>query len=456
MSVKKDLVVTKFGGTSLSSAEQLHKVKSIITADPRRKVVVASAPGKRHPGDTKITDKLIDCFHYKEQSRTQPDADECFNRTFREIESRYTSIAWGLDQALGFDLSQELTDVKAQISDGCTLDHAMSQGEYLMAKIMAPFLGFELVNAKDLIFFDSRGEIDEARTAYAFNRLSDLLSSGAVKGFAISGFYGSMPNGSIKVFSRGGSDISGAIVAYFFGAILYENWTDVPGVAFVNPRILKEARVIKFLSFRELRDMSWGGATVIHPDAVKPARIAGIPINIRDTNNPELEGTWILPDTDQRISERSPGIIGMAVKTGFLEINLNMDGMNETVGFLQTVLGFLAYSNISVEHVPTGVDDASIIVEATQVGHKIEEIIQKIKKAYPECEVKIEEGIAILTVVGKNMKDTPGILGEIVVRLGAANVSIKTVNQGASETTISFGIRERDVAAAVRVICNHF
>ncbi|MCX6799746.1 MAG: aspartate kinase [Candidatus Falkowbacteria bacterium] len=448
----QDLIVAKFGGTSLASTEQLQKVKKIIEANPRRKVVVVSAPGKRNPSDTKITDRLARCFDYEKKSRTQPDANYYYQQEFQAVKDHY--IALLQSKHLSFNLLKEFEAIDIQFVNGFSRDYAMSLGEYLMAKIMASFLGFEFVDASNLIFFDSRGEIDEARTAHALGlQCSGLnLEPKDAKGIVIPGFYCSMPDGLIKIFSRGGSDISGAIVARFSRARLYENWTDVPGVAVVDPRILPEAKIIRYLSFGELRNMAWGGATVIHPDAAKPARLARIPINVRDTNNPKHEGTLILPDNDSRIAERSPGITGIAVRHGFLEINLVMDGMNEAVGFLRSVLGILAYNNISVEHVPTGVDDASIIVEAKQVGSKQNEIVRKIIEIYPECEVRVETGLSIITVVGKNMKNTPGLLGEMATQLGQSQVNIETVNQGASETTVSFGVKEKSVKAAVRAI----
>ncbi len=433
-------IVAKFGGSSLASAAQFRKVGAILAADPARRFVVASAPGKRDSGDTKVTDLLYRCYDAAA-------AGEDFAPVLDRIRARFSDIARELGVA--FDLEGELAAVEGQLRAGPRRDYMASRGEYLNSKLLAAWLGWPFLDAADCVRFTPEGAFDAETT-------QDLLSR-ALAGLdraVIPGFYGADATGAIHTFSRGGSDVSGSLAARAAGADLYENWTDVSGVLFTDPRIVRNARPIQYITYRELRELSYMGASVLHEDAVFPVRRAGIPINIRNTNRPQDPGTLIVAALPEG-AETVP-VTGVAGRKGFEAVLVEKSLMNSEIGFAARLLNIFAQNGVPFEHCPTGIDTMSVVVsEAAFTPHR-EEILAALREQLKPDRVQLEEDLALIAVVGHGMVANKGIAARILGAVTAAGVNIRMIDQGSSELNIILGIDAADYETAVRGIYTEF
>ena len=432
--------VVKFGGSSLADAEHFRRVADIVKADPKRRFVVASAPGKRCSADTKVTDMLYRCY---DMVHNREDITEYY----AQIAERYNSIIRDLD--LDFDISGELEYIRNAILHHSGRDFAASRGEYLNSLILAKFLHYDFIDAESVIFFRDNGLYDEERTNREM-RMELQKHERAV----IPGFYGVMPNGTIKTFSRGGSDITGSIVAQAADAELYENWTDVSGFLMADPRIVDDPAPIQSITYRELRELSYMGASVLHEEAIFPVRNAGIPINIRNTNEPTADGTMIVASTAEYDSKRI--ITGIAGKKGFSVITIEKDMMNAEIGFGRRVLDVLEDHDISFEHLPSGVDTMSVIVSSAHLEGRRERVIATINKRVRPDSIMIEDGLALLAVVGRGMVKAKGTAARVFNAISKADVNIRMIDQGSSELNIIIGVEEHDLEKAQRAIYAEF
>lgn len=432
--------VVKFGGSSLADAEHFKQVASIIKADNARRYVVPSAPGKRYKDDTKVTDMLYRCY---EMVRNHENVDEYYEK----ICERYNGIIKELE--LDFDISGELEYVKNSMQHNSGRDYAASRGEYLNGLILAKYLKYDFIDAENVIFFKDNGTFDEEKTNEVMSR--ELLQH---KQAVIPGFYGVMPNGTIKTFSRGGSDITGSIVARAAEADLYENWTDVSGFMMADPRIIANPASIATITYRELRELSYMGATVLHEDAIFPVRYAGIPINIKNTNSPEDKGTMIVSQASGYDVEHV--ITGIAGKKGFSVITIEKDMMNSEVGFGRRVLESLEDFEIAFEHLPSGIDTMSVIVSTAQLEEHREKILQSITRRTKPDSITVEDGMALVAVVGRGMVKARGTAARIFNAISAAGVNIKMIDQGSCELNIIIGVDEGDFEKTVNAIYGEF
>lgn len=433
--------VTKFGGSSLADAAQFRKVAAIIRSDKSRRYVVPSAPGKRFKEDVKVTDMLYNCYNSVYMGK------DAFEELFAAIQDRFNGIIRELE--LELSLEREFEAIRMAFMSKCGKDYAASRGEYLNGKILAAYLGYEFVDAAEVIFFDDSGKFDGELTNTAVaDRLKDIERA------VIPGFYGSMPNDTVKTFSRGGSDITGSIVARAVQADLYENWTDVPGFLMADPRIVKDPAVIKEITYNELRELSYMGATVLHEDAIFPVRNSRIPINIRDTNAPEEPGTMIV---DRRVGGIPDTVItGIAGKKGFKVINIEKDMMNTEIGFGRRVLEVLEKFHISFEHFPSGIDTVGVVVRDTELQNKEKEIITKIQEAVRPDRIVVESEMALIAVVGDGMIRQKGTAAKIFNAIANTEVNIRMIDQGSSELNIIIGVDESDFERALDAIYHAF
>ncbi|MDE7206884.1 MAG: aspartate kinase [Lachnospiraceae bacterium] len=431
--------VVKFGGSSLASAQQFMKVAEIIHADDDRRFVVPSAPGKRFEKDTKVTDMLYACYALAEK-------DHDFTKEINEIEKRYQEIIDGLK--LELDLSQEFNKIIDNFKKKAGSNYAASRGEYLNGIIMANYLGYEFVDPADAIRFNEAEVFDAELT----NKLLSKRLEG-IERAVIPGFYGAMGNGTVKTFSRGGSDITGSIVAKAIQADVYENWTDVSGFLIADPRIIKDPKGIDIITYGELRELSYMGAGVLHEDAIFPVRKEGIPINIRNTNKPDDEGTWIVGNTCQKSKYTITGIAG---KKGFASINIEKDMMNAEVGFGRKVLQVFEDYNISFEHMPSGIDTLSVMVHQSEFVDREQKILSGINRAVNPDHVDIQSDLALIAVVGRCMKSQRGTAGRIFAALAHANVNVRMIDQGSSEQNIIIGVVNEDFETAIKAIYDIF
>ncbi len=432
--------VVKFGGSSLADAEQFRKVADIVKADPSRRYVVASAPGKRFSEDVKVTDMLYHCYDLAHNR-------EDISDYYKLIAERYNSII--RDLGLNFDITGELEYIKNGIQHHTGRDFAASRGEYLNSLILAKFLKFDFIDAESVICFKENGAYDEEKTNILMRR--ELKQH---RNAVIPGFYGVMPNGTIKTFSRGGSDITGSIVARAADADLYENWTDVSGFLMADPRIVKAPRPIHSITYRELRELSYMGATVLHEDAIFPVRHAGIPINIRNTNEPEAPGTMIVASASGY--DKETVITGIAGKKGLSVITIEKDMMNAEIGFGRKVLDVLEDYEIPFEHLPSGVDTLSVIVHTQALELHREKVISGIHKRVSPDSVVCEDGLALLAVVGRGMVKAKGTAARVFSAISSANVNIRMIDQGSSELNIIIGVDENDLEKALNAIYCEF
>lgn len=431
--------VVKFGGSSLASAEQFEKVGSIIKADSSRKFVVPSAPGKRFSADTKVTDMLYACYNLAEEGKD-------FKKQLADIKKRYEEIITGLNLTLSLD--EEFKTIEKDFKAKAGSNYAASRGEFLNGKIMAAYLGFNFVDPADYIFFKEDGEFDAERTNDALGEKLQKLENAVVPGF-----YGSLPNGVVKTFSRGGSDITGSIVARAIHADIYENWTDVSGFLIADPRIIDNPESIETITYKELRELSYMGASVLHEDAIFPVRKEGIPINIRNTNSPDDKGTWIVESTCQKSKYVITGIAG---KKGFCSINIDKDMMNSEIGFGRKVLNVFEDNGISFEHIPSGIDTMTVFVHQDEFMDKEQQVVSGIHRQAKPDTIDIEADLALIAVVGRGMKSTRGTAGRIFSALAHADINIKMIDQGSSELNIIIGVRNDDFEAAIKAIYDIF
>lgn len=434
------LKVLKFGGSSLADAAHFRIVADIVRAEEERRFVVPSAPGKRYKTDEKVTDLLYRC---NDIAMNGGDITEVFDR----IVDRYESIISEL--SLDFSLESEFSEIRRRITAREGADYTASRGEYLNGLILAAFLGFDFIDAHDVIFFKEDGTLDGDKT---YEVLGAALE--AHPHAVIPGFYGAMPNGAIRTFSRGGSDITGAIVARAAMADLYENWTDVSGFMMADPRCIDNPKPIDIITYKELRELSYMGATVLHEDAVFPVRAAGIPINIKNTNDPSARGTLIVPAATD---DKSDAIItGIAGKVGFSIISIEKDMMNSELGFGRRVLEVLEVNGVNFEHLPSSIDMMSVIVKTEEIAGKRDKIMNEIFRLTNPDAVVIEDGFALLAVVGRGMVRSKGTAARIFASLANASINIRMIDQGSSELNIIIGVEEADYIPALRAIYEEF
>lgn len=436
MSIK----VSKFGGSSLSSGAMFRRVRDILLADAERRYVVPSAPGKRHGADDKVTDMLYACY-------AKVAAGQAFDELFGQIAERFRSIATEL--SLGLDLDAHLEEVRRGIAESDAPDFAASRGEYLNGLLLADFLGWDFVDPAEGIFFEGRGRLDSERTQ---ETLGNLLARHAPA--VIPGFYGSMPNGSVHTFSRGGSDITGAIVARAVHASLYENWTDVSGCLAADPRIVENPMAIDQLTYRELRELSYMGATVLHEDALFPVRKSGIPTNIRNTMRPQDPGTLITyapnPDAKERV------VTGVAGRKDFTVVTIEKAMMNAELGFGRRVLQALEEMEISFEHLPTGIDTMCVVCAKSQLEGKTDAMIRRIYELTDPDSVEVLSDMALIATVGRGMVRTKGTSAKLFDALSQAGVNVRMIDQGSSELNIIVGVDNADFEIAVRALYQSF
>ena len=431
--------VVKFGGSSLANAEQFKKVGEIIKSEESRRYVVPSAPGKRFGGDTKVTDMLYQCYAAAE-------AGESISALLGKIKERYYEIIRGLE--LSLSLEQEFTQIEADFKAKAGKEYAASRGEFLNGKIMAAYLEFQFVDAASVIRFFEDGSLDVETTD---RLLGECLAQ--YEYAVIPGFYGAQEDGKIRTFSRGGSDVTGSLVAKAIHADVYENWTDVSGFLVTDPRIVKDPVVMDTVTYRELRELSYMGATVLHEDAIFPVRKEGIPINIRNTNRPQDKGTFIVEST----CKKPPYVItGIAGKKGFCSLNIEKSMMNSEIGFGRKVLQVFEEHGISFEHVPSGIDTMTVYVHQDEFEEKEQQVLAGIHRAVQPDVVEMESGLALIAVVGRGMKSQRGTAGRIFSALAHAKVNVRMIDQGSSELNIIIGVDNEEFERAVKAIYDIF
>lgn len=432
--------VAKFGGSSLANAEQFRKVRDIVLSDPERRYVVPSAPGKRFNEDDKITDMLYRCFRLSQRR-------ESYAWLFQKIANRYIEIVE--DLGILFDIVPLLNETCEEIGRRGSPDYAASRGEYFSGLILSKYLGWDFIDPAECIKFDRQG-------TFASEWTNQLMASRLehYEHAVVPGFYGSLPDGEIKTFSRGGSDISGAIVARAAHASLYENWTDVSGFLMADPRIVENPRVIERMTYRELRELSYMGAGVLHEDAIFPVRKASIPTNIRNTNDPSQPGTMIVVSQDECPSGTI--ITGVAGHKNFTLLSIEKAMMNSEIGFGRRVLQAIEDFGVSFEHLPTGIDTMCVILSDADLHQRKEQIIERIEEICHPDSIELSGGLALIATVGRGMVQTRGTAARLFKALAAANVNIRMIDQGSSELNIIVGVDIADFESAVRAIYNEF
>ena len=434
--------VVKFGGSSMADAGQYRKVRDILMADPERKVVVVSAAGKRFSGDHKLTDLLYLCYAHIQYGV------DC-STIFDAIANRYIDIRDDLGLSLPIEVDLELLKHRIDAKE-ISQEELVSRGEYLSAKLMADYLGFQFIDAADWVKFNMDGTVNED-ASYEALRSQVILGYGAV----IPGFYGAMPDGTIHPFSRGGSDITGALAAAALDADVYENWTDVSGILMADPRIVDDPQAIPEVTYDELRELSYSGAQVLHEDSIFPVREKNIPVNIRNTNDPSAPGTMI---QETFVGDHDPDrfITGITGKKDFSIISLSKRGMSNQVGVLRKVLTVLERHGISVDYVPNGIDNVSVVLPTSSIEKELYTIMAEIKKEAQPDTLDVHHQIAVVAAVGRKMAFRPGISGKIFAALGESGINIRMINQGPDELNIIFGVDNRDFKEAIRVLYNSF
>ncbi|MBC8061272.1 MAG: aspartate kinase [Clostridiaceae bacterium] len=441
-----NIITAKFGGSSLADAQQFDKVKAIVEANKERRYIIPSAPGKRHTNDYKITDLLYICTSHVVNSIP-------FDDVYRIISERYLGIVEDLSkkhsQMNNLNIQGYLDEIKLKISNGASADYTASRGEYLNGLILSKLLDFEFIDAAELICFDRYGSFDPQST---HEKVSKRLVN--CQRAVIPGFYGADSEGEIKTFSRGGSDITGSIIASEVKSSLYENWTDVSGFLMADPRIVENPNPIENITYRELRELSYMGATVLHEESVFPVRDADIPINIKNTNCPEDPGTYIVNDTSP--IKRSGSITGIAGRKNFTVIAIEKTLLNVEIGFNRKLLSILEMNGVSFENMPSGIDSVSLVIEDIQIKNKLDGIIDEIKRQCKPDSIDIYPNMALIATVGRGMSKTKGIAGRIFTSLGKKNVNIKMINQGSSEINIIVGVETKEFETAIKAIYDEF
>ncbi|MGN0803788.1 MAG: aspartate kinase [Candidatus Coproplasma sp.] len=435
------LKVCKFGGTSMADGNVMKSVKKIIEADPSRRFVVVSAPGKRFSGDIKVTDLLYSCYDEIEKE------GNC-KKAFSQVRARFESIAKELN--IGLNFTPVLDETEKRMNEEKSKDFCASRGEYLSARVMAEVLGAKFIDSEDVVFFKEDGLLDDKKTYTTIAKCCE-----GVEKAVFPGFYGQDVNGKIKTFSRGGSDITGAIVARALSASEYENWTDVSGFLACDPRIVSNPQVIKSLSYKELRELSYMGANVLHSESIFPVRKVNIPIRIKNTFRPEDEGTAILPITQYTPSGNI--VTGIAGKKNFTVILIEKSHMNSEVGFIRKVLSVLERNNISVEHIPSGIDTMSVVVEADLLsGYKLEKVLEEIKYDAEPDVIRVMENVALIATVGHGMSSSIGTSAKLFKAMSEANINAKLIDQGSSELNIIVGVKNEDCEKCISAIYHEF
>lgn len=437
---EKNTIVVKFGGTSLASAEQIKKVAAIINANPDRRFVVASAPGKRNNVDIKVTDLLYQCY-----DAAVAGAD--YELVLEQIKARFDDIIRELN--VKFDLDKEIDIIRQHLKNGPQRDYMASRGEYLNSKILATYLGFTFIDTAQLVRFSATGVFDDAQTDIALR-----AALAGVEYAVLPGFYGADDKGTIHTFSRGGSDVTGSLVAAAADASLYENWTDVSGMLFTDPRIVNNPRTIEYVTYRELRELSYMGASVLHEDAVFPVRKVGIPINIRNTNRPEDKGTMIVPKLPAGVPMRH--VTGIAGRKGFTSILVEKSMMNNAVGFGAKLLQIFANQGLSFEHCPTGIDTMSVIVGSDSFREVKDMLLQQIRQELEPEFISVESGLAVIAVVGHGLVSAKGSAASMFRSLAESNINIRMIDQGSSEMNVIIGVDEADYENAIRALYRIF
>lgn len=430
-----DLLVAKFGGSSLASSEQFAKVKQIVEANPQRRYVVPSAPGKRDSTDHKVTDLLYMCHQLAEHNI------DC-TEVFATIAERIEEIHDRLD--LEVDISSELQRIFQQISAGATADFVASRGEYLSGLLLADYLGVPFVDAAEVIHFDDDATLNAERTATALAQMAQTHERAVIPGF-----YGSGPDGQIFTFSRGGSDVTGAVVAAGVDADLYENWTDVSGFLKADPRLVSNPSPIGRVTYKELRELAYMGAPVLHEEAIFPIRAKGIPIHIRNTNEPDAAGTLIV---DDRAANGFHGVTGIAGRPDFTVISIEKTLMDDERGFFRKLVSVFETNGVSISHMPSGIDSVSVIVPAEEVRFKLNKVLEEIRIYLHPDTITVQDEIALLAIVGHGMIRTKGVAAKVFTALAQAGVNIRMITQGASELSIIVGIDNEDFASAVAAV----
>ena len=434
--------VAKFGGSSVADGIQLTKTKQIIEQDPDRRYIVVSAPGKRYEGDNKITDLLYLC-------KTHIEHNLPYDQIFQVVEDRYMAVEINL--GVDVDLLRHMAEIRDNLRQNPSADYIASRGEYLNAILVAAILAYDFVDTANLIKFDYKGKILIEETDAALK--AELAKHERA---VLPGFYGSTPDGKIKTFSRGGSDITGALVARAINADVYENWTDVSGFLMVDPRIVKNPKQIETISYKELRELSYMGASVLHEDAIYPARMANVPINIRNTNDPEDPGTMITAES-QVDSDNGGGIItGIAGSKDFTVVALYKNMMSSERGFVRRILGILDDYDINFEHLPSSIDTVSVVMSKKALGDRLDEVLEAFRQRLQPDSIDVFENIALIATVGHRMTYRPGVSAKLFNALGEAKVNIRMIDQGSSEMNIIVGVENKDFEKAIRAIYDTF
>lgn len=432
--------VVKFGGSSLASAEQFKKVAAIIHEDESRVFVVPSAPGKRFSGDIKVTDMLLGMYDLASEGKD-------FSRELEAIKTRYQEIIEGLELK-DFSLEDDFAAIENTLKENPQSDYTASRGEYLNGKIMAAYLGYEFIDAAEVIFFNEEGNLNTYKTEKTLAKRLEAAGHAVVPGF-----YGLSKDGTIKTFSRGGSDITGSVVAQACKADIYENWTDVSGFLAADPRIVENPVPIKFITYRELRELSYMGASVLHEEAIFPVRHCGIPINIRNTNRPQDAGTWIVESTAQKPDYVVTGIAG---KKGFCSVLITKAMMNSEVGFCRKALQAFEENGISFEHMPSGIDTMTVVVDEEVLLSKEQRVISAIHRLAQPDAIEIDSGLALIAVVGRGMRSVKGTAGRLFSSLAKADINVRMIDQGSSELNIILAVDNSDFENAIRAIYDGF
>ena len=435
--------VAKFGGSSVADGIQLTKTKQIITQDPDRRYIVVSAPGKRYESDNKITDILYLC-------KTHIEHNLPYDQLFQVVADRFMAVQINL--GIKVDLFRYFDEIRENLKQNPSADYIASRGEYLNAVLVAAFLGYDFVDTKDLIKFDAKGKLMMPETDEAI-RAELAKHERAV----LPGFYGSLPDGSVKTFSRGGSDITGALVARAMAADVYENWTDVSGFLMADPRIVKNPEQIRKISYKELRELSYMGASVLHEDAIYPARMANVPINIRNTNAPENPGTMITSEAEAYGDGDAGRIItGIAGSKDFTVVALYKNMMSSERGFVRRILGILDDYDINFEHLPSGIDTVSVVMSNQSINGRLDEVLDEFRTRLRPDSIDVFENMALIATVGHGMSFRPGVSARLFTALADAGVNIRMIDQGSSEMNIIVGVENKDFETAIRAIYQSF
>jgi len=433
------LIVAKFGGSSAADGIQIRKIKAILESDPGRRYIVVSAPGKRFSADSKITDMLY-------LIKTQIDLGAPYEQVLQVVKERFLGLEADLGVRVG--IADEFAVIEEKLKGGASADYLASRGEYLAAKIIAAFLGYDFVDAEGLVLFNDKGRFMSEETNEALK--AELSKRDRA---VIPGFYGTSPDGGIKTFSRGGSDITGAVAARAVQADVYENWTDVSGFLMADPKIVDNPKAIKDISYKELRELSYMGATVLHENAIYPARLAGIPINIRNTNDPEDPGTFI---TSNDKHDNGQLITGIAGNKDFTVIGVYKNMMSNEIGFIKRILSILEDYKVPIEHIPSGIDTVSLVISNKYLEDKLGDLIEDFEKKLGADSIELFENMSLIATVGHGMASVPGVAAKLFGSLTKAGVNIRMIDQGSSEMNIIVGVETKDFETAIRAIYNAF